>query len=195
MNLEALKLIAVTNSDSVKQADVIVCLEGDEYLRPEKSVELFQQKMAPLILISGGVRGGEPFSIPPEKIEKYLLDKGMKKNNILIESVSQHTRGQAEEVMKIVKERQWKSIILVASAFHQPRAFLTFLKAMKEQNLMIKVFNAPALHSWFTPSSVQSTRMELLQKEIEKIEEYQKKGHVATLQEAFEYQKWKEQQL
>ena len=83
----------------------------------------------------------------------------------------------------------------MASGFHQPRAFLTFLRAMKEAGLKIQIFNAPAKGlPWFKKTSLGKTRLELLEEEFAKIEKYAKEGHLVPLQEAINYQKWKEKQ-
>ena len=96
--------------------------------------------------------------------------------------------------MKIVKERKWKRIILVASHFHQLRAFLTFLKTMKEAKLRIKIINVPVRElPWFKRTSLGKNRFQLLESELKKINQYIKKGHLVTVRETLKYQKWKEQ--
>jgi len=97
--------------------------------------------------------------------------------------------------MKIVKEKKWKKIILVVSHFHQPRAYLAFLRAMKDLNFKIQIFNAPVRElSWFNKTSLNKNRLQLLEEELKKIKKYIKKGHLVTIKEAIDYQKWKEKQ-
>ena len=62
-------------------------------------------------------------------------------------------------------------MILVASAFHQPRAFLTFLKAIENSKIKLQIFNAPCKD--------YPQKLDLFNLELKKIKEYQIKGHVA----------------
>ncbi len=193
MDSEEIKLIAIVSNELVKKSDAIVCLEGDNHLRTKKAWELLKSEMASIIVVSGGLKGSLG-SIPALEMADYLKKKGVPDDNIIVESASKNTYGQAQNVIKIVKERKWKKIILVASAFHQPRAFLTFLKAVRDYKVEIKIFNAPAKHLWFEEKELGLSRLELLSGEFKKIKEYQKKGHVVSIKEALEYQKWKEKQ-
>ena len=192
MEIEKVKLMAITSGGLLKKADAVVCLEGDGQIRIQKSLELFKKKWAPIIVVSGGLRSSLS-SIPAEKMAELLIKEGVPKNKIIIENISHNTYEQAIEVMKIIRDKKWKKIILVASKFHQPRVFLTFLKVMEKFKLEIRIFNAPADHLWFKKTKWGSNRISLLSKEFDKIEEYQKKGHLLTIKKAIKYQKWEEQ--
>jgi len=189
-----IELMAIVYNDLIKKSDAVVCLEGDGYSRINQSVKIFKDGLAKNILISGGFTGLPPFTIPAGKMSKRIL-KSIPKNRIIIEENSKNTYEQGREVMKIIKNRKWKRIILVASHFHQPRAYLTFLKTMEDANLKIQIFNAPARDSsWFDKTSLGLSRLELLEEEFKKIDKYTRKGHLASIDEAIKYQKWKEKQ-
>lgn len=191
--LEALKLMVLSSNDRLLKSDAIVCLEGDGYSRIEKATELFKEKWAKKVLISGGYNH-PPFSLPAKDLAKKLIRRGVPPQSIILEEKSQDTYEQGKEVMKIVKERKWKRIILVASHFHQLRAFLTFLEAMNGARLKIQIFNAPVRKlAWFEKTALGQTRFQLLETELKKINQYSKKGHLVTTKEALAYQKWKEQ--
>ncbi len=186
MDSEELKIISLVSSDIISKSDAIICLEGDGQERTKRALEIFKQGFAPVIIVSGGY-DNPPFSIIASKMADYLLGQGVKKSEIIVEQISQNTRGQALEVMKMAKEKKWEKLILVASIFHQPRAYLTFLKAMDELGLKILIINASVEN--------QHPSQELLDLEFKKIKEYGEKGHVFTFNQVFEYQKWKEQQI
>jgi len=190
---EILKLMVLVNNERLLKSDAIVCLEGDGYNRIKLSSKLFKEKWAKKIVVSGGYNH-PPFSIPAKDAVKELIKRGVPSQSIILEEKSQDTYGQGKEVMKIVKERKWKRIILVASHFHQLRAFLTFLKTMKEAKLRIKIINVPVRElPWFKRTSLGKNRFQLLESELKKINQYIKKGHLVTVRETLKYQKWKEQ--
>lgn len=191
--LEKIKLMAIVSGDIIKKSDAVVCLEGDGYNRLDWTIKLFQKGLAKRIVISGGYNN-PLFSIPAEKMAERLIKRGIPPERIILEKKSQQTYEQAVEVMKLAKEKKWKKIILVASQFHQARAFLTFLKAMKDAKLKIHIFNAPVRGlSWFEKTGLGLTRLQLLVEEFKKIDEYMEKGHLVTIKEAVKYQKWKEE--
>ena len=86
-------------------------------------------------------------------------------------------------------------IILVASNFHQYRAFLTFVQELYNNNLekIIKIYNAPCILPWFK-SLDWGTRHELLEQEFIKIEQYQLKQDVCSYKKGLKYLQWVEQQ-
>lgn len=185
------QFIALVDSDILMPSDAIIFLEGDGYNRIDKVVQLFQQKLAPVIVFTGGIYKPEYGSLNEEYIFPKLKEKGIPDSAIISEQKSQNTREQAEEVMKLAKEYNWKSIILVASNFHQYRAYLTFLKGMQDMNLSLQILNAPAELEWFSETG-WGKRIDLLKDEFKKIEEYKKNGHIASFEFAIEYQKQKE---
>ena len=195
MKFEKLKLIAVTNNDFIKKSDAVILLEGDGYSRVNHTVKIFKNGLAKNIIVSGGNTDNPPFTIPAGELAKKLLKENIPKKRVIIEEKSKNTYEQGAEVMKIIKKMDWKKIILVASHFHQSRAFVTFLKAMKNAGLKIQIFNSPVRGlSWFQKTSLGTSRLKLLEDEFNKITEYYKKGHLVSIKEALDYQRWKESQ-
>ena len=184
------KFIILVDNEPLQKVDAIILLEGDGFFRIAKAKELLHSRMADLIVVSGGVDNPEygSFAGLAEELEK----QGVQKNQIIVEDKSQHTKEQAEQVLNLATEKGWTKILLVASHFHQYRAFLTFLKAMSSSDQKIMIINA-AVHDlpWFKENA-WGKRYDLLEKEFEKIEKYQQSGDVAGFREAIEYQQWKE---
>lgn len=193
--LKTLQLVVLIGNESLKKSDAIVCLEGDGYARIKESADLYKKRWAPFVVISGGSNRPEAGCYPATILKTMLEKEGISSDRIILENKSQHTRDQAVEVMKLVKEKGWRKILLVGSHFHQLRAFLTFLKAMQEANLKIQIINAPVRDlPWFKPSPFGPTRIELFTAELIKMEQYSKDGHIANIDKAIEYQEWKEKQ-
>jgi uncharacterized SAM-binding protein YcdF (DUF218 family) len=193
MDTKYATITAIVSNDSVKKSDAVIWLEGDGLTRMNEVIRVFEQGLAENIVISGGF-DSEPIGIPAPKLAEKLYKKNIPKDKVIIEGISQNTFEQGTEVMKLVKKNNWKKIILVASHYHQLRAFLTFLKTMENANLKIQIYNSPARNiSWFE-KVVNKNRKELFEGELEKIEEYSKKGHVASVEDAIEYEQEKELQ-
>jgi uncharacterized SAM-binding protein YcdF (DUF218 family) len=167
-------------------------LEGDGLNRYQKAVELYNLKFADKIVFSGGITDYEYGSFPFSDVLPHILQTGVPSSDIIHEDKSLNTREQAIEVVKISIQNNWKKIILVATHEHQYRAYLTFLKEIIDSKSNIIIYNSPARNlGWFVESG-WGLRFDKLEKEFDRIEIYSKMGHLASYEQAIEYQKWKE---
>lgn len=184
--------ISLVDNDSIRKSDAIVLLEGDGLNRYPHAVKLFREGWAPSLIFSGGITDYDYGSFPYTEIKPLLLQAGIPEEKLYHEAQSLNTHEQAEEIVKLCREQNWKKIILVASPYHQYRAYLTFLKSVQKTKSKIVIFNAPARQlPWFLPNR-WGDRYTCLQQEFDRIEKYSAFGHLATYQEAIEYQRWKE---
>ena len=189
------QFIALLGSETLAPADAIILLQGDGLARVGKAAELYAEKMAPIVVISGGVRGGRARgSFPTEQMEQALIAQGVPQSRVMIESVSTNTREQAEQIFDLVKEKKWRHIILVASNYHQYRAWLNFLQVRSERRSACNITSAPVALPWFT-TQVWGKRIDLLEDEFRKITLYQRRKHVASFTQGIEYLKYKEARL
>jgi uncharacterized SAM-binding protein YcdF (DUF218 family) len=104
-----------------------------------------------------------------------------------------HTDEQANNVIDLCIKFKWKRIILVASNYHQYRAYFTFFRKLSIKNLenSIEIINAPADNlSWFAENG-WGIRYDLLQFEFEKIEKYFKEDYQLYYNKILDYFKWK----
>jgi uncharacterized SAM-binding protein YcdF (DUF218 family) len=186
------QFVCMLPNDPLEKADAIALLEGDNLDRIPEAARLFKEGFAPLIVITGGFRGDPAHSTPASEMKPEMVSAGVPEKSIVLEESSQNTREQAVEVMKLAQEKAWKKLIIVASHYHQYRAFLTFLKAMREAELDLVLMNAPVRDLPWFKDDTQGKRVDLLAKEFERIAEYQKKGHVASYEDGIEYLQWKE---
>ena len=194
MDTELTIITAIVSNDAVKKSDAVIWLEGDGLSRMDEVIRVFQQGLANYIVVSGGFDDGRAVAIPASKLAEELYKKGIPTEKVIIEGASQNTFEQGTEVMKIVAQKGWQKIILVASHYHQPRAYLTFLKAMINAGLKIMIYNSPTRDlAWFE-KVVDKNRAELFEGELKKIGEYGAKGHICPVKDALEYQAWKEKQ-
>jgi uncharacterized SAM-binding protein YcdF (DUF218 family) len=99
-------------------ADVIVVLGGGSHERPERAAELFRQRAAPRILISGA--GDDEIN------RQILLQSGVPAGAIEVEDKSMTTRENAEFSIELLRAEKIRSAILVTSWYHSRRALKTF---------------------------------------------------------------------
>jgi len=188
MTVKEQLVILVSNDVIPAKTDAIVLLEGDGFSRISTACDLIKNKYADKLVFSGGIDNPSYGSYTYDKCLPYILEAGVNEEQIITELESQHTREQAKFVVEKCLEYKWKSFVLVASHYHQCRAFLTFLKILQETELdkKIRVYNKPALPAWHEPSP-WGKRIDLLKSEFEKIGQYTKLGHIATYESALVY--------
>ena len=189
------RFIVLACNDRLKLSDAIVLLEGDGLYRIDKAVELWNQGWAPVVLISGGILNRSYGSFPALEMLPVLIEKGIPKSAIIVDSKPMNTKEQAISTIYWAISNNYKRLILVASHYHQFRAYLTFLKEVIDQKSNIELVNSPASQlDWFSEEP-WGQRFRLMEQEFERIINYSSKGDLATFEEAIEYQVWKETQL
>ena len=195
MSIELATITAIASNDMVKKSDAVIWLEGDGLARLDEVLRLYRAGLADFIVASGGVNDPQrSVAIPALELAEALYKEGIPRAKIIIEGASQNTFEQGTEVMKIVAQKGWKKIILVASHYHQVRAWLTFLQTMKNAGLKIEIYNSPARDLPWFQKIVNKNRKELFEDELKKIDEYRVKGHIYPIEDALKYQEWKEKQ-
>lgn len=186
------KFIALLGSEKLKKAEAIILFEGDGLFRCQHAADLYRQGWSKKIVISGDTTNLGYGSYPTIYLLPELLKLGVAKKDILIDRDSINTLDQAVNILKLAKQKKWKRIILVASHYHQYRAFLTFLQELQGKKLKIELINSPADDlPWFSKNK-WGRRIDLLESEFEKIEKYGQDGHVASFAEAIKYFSLKE---
>ena len=129
----------------------------------------------PMILLSGG-HGEEPYLLSARKLAPKVLGKGIRHDRLLFDHDSETIREQAVNTIDRAKEDGWVRLMLITSAYHLPRAFLTFLKAIQEADLEEKLEMVPATMTdptpwWAPPDGMTTSRIELFEQELITIDE------------------------
>lgn len=169
------------------RGDAIILLEGDGLARIPTAIELLRQGGGPFIVVSGGL-DKPPHCITAEKMAGRLMGLGVAPDRLIIDNASLNTQEQATKVYALATEHGWRRLLLVASPYHAPRAFLTFLRVLIDagRDKELHLVSVPAASSWFTtPDGLEATRLELLDDEFAKIDRYHE--HVATYTEGLAY--------
>ncbi|MEZ2130667.1 MULTISPECIES: YdcF family protein [unclassified Sinorhizobium] len=110
--------------DPLEKTDIIVVLGGDGPPRATHAAELWQQGLAPRILVSGS---GDCLSI-----RDAMINQGVGAGAISVECKSASTWENAEFSAPLLKSMNVHSGALVTSWFHSRRALDSFAFAAKE---------------------------------------------------------------
>ncbi|MBM3840111.1 MAG: YdcF family protein [Verrucomicrobia bacterium] len=96
------------------------------------AVELFKRKHAEVLILGGGggrsrLPPGNPWS-EGEVMKAWLASLGVTGTNVFPLRNCANTREEAVQVAAMARERQWKRVLLVTSAYHMKRAAGLFVK-------------------------------------------------------------------
>ncbi len=93
------------------------------------TARLYQAGRVSRIIISGGNYPWGPKSLSEaELIADLLIEWGVSRDDILLETESRNTRENAINTAALVRQHRIGSTLLVTSGFHMPRAIATFRK-------------------------------------------------------------------
>jgi uncharacterized SAM-binding protein YcdF (DUF218 family) len=112
--------------DEARPADVILVLGAAEYrgrpsqvlrARLDHALELYQQKMAPLVLTTGGA-GGDPVFTEGGVGRSYLINHGVPPESIIVESGGETTVESTAMAGEIMRRMGLRSVIVVSDGYH-----------------------------------------------------------------------------
>jgi uncharacterized SAM-binding protein YcdF (DUF218 family) len=115
--------------DPLVQSEAIVVLLGGPGDRPRRAAEIYQQGLAPIVLMGQTARGiGET-----EAHLQALLHSGVPRAAIAILSgdVVSSTHDEALEVRDYVRSHRIRRITVITSAYHSARVRWTFRKVLR----------------------------------------------------------------
>jgi len=104
-----------------------------------------------------------------------------------------HTHTEALAHIAHAKMRQWKNVYVVASPFHQLRAFVNTVSIVLRQYPELKVFSVLGTHLPWMDKAIHSQnvesgkRFELIQNEWKRIEAYHAKGDLVSARQVLDY--------
>jgi hypothetical protein len=124
-----------------------------------------------------GIGEGQLLPVPPVPADTQLL----------------HTFIEAQSAIRYAREQEYKTLVVTAAAFQQPRAFMTAV------TLALREYPQLYLYSWpgkplpwqeevtHSQGEVQGTRAELIAGEMDRIKSYYAKGDLASVDEVLDY--------
>ena len=119
--------------DPPEKSDAIIILSDDNFYadRATRAAELFRQKLAPVVVASG-VRL-RPNAGIAELMTHDLIERGVPRENVLpFPQDADNTREEVQFLQKLVREKNWKSVIVVTSNYHSRRAKYIFGKILAD---------------------------------------------------------------
>jgi len=129
---------------AIPNADAVLVLGGGlkPALAPRRGVEvseggdrllaglrLMRDSKAPLLITSGGsisFTAADPAPADAISARELAVELGLPASQILINPGSRTTAEEARDIGALARQRGWKTILLVTSAFHMPRSIATF---------------------------------------------------------------------
>lgn len=128
---------------------IIVLSGGRADERVRQAAELYRQRYAPVVLLSGGEQM-VGISIP-ELQRRQALARGIPARALLIEPGSTSTREQAERLRPMLERRGVRRAIVVTSTFHTRRTRYIFRKVFRGSGIDVRVY--PVQGDWFNPEA------------------------------------------
>lgn len=142
--IATLVLVASGLRDDIANADVALVLGSKVELdgtpsprlraRLDRALELFRSGCFPSLIVSGGV-GNEGYD-EAAVMRDYLVSHGVPAERIILDSIGDTTFASARNTVRIARERNFRSVLVVSQYFHIPRS-----------RLALKRFQIPVVHS------------------------------------------------
>jgi len=180
------RFMAFVSREDPCKGDVIFLAEGDGYHRVDYAARLYLDGYAPRIVMVGGDTRREYGSFLSSELKERLSDLDVPDEAVLLEETAAHTKAEADRVMELAREHGWKTILIVTSPHHQYRMFLTLLRSMHRAGLDLNIRNTSAPLPWFSDLP-WGRRADLIERELQRIDDYQEKGDVASYEEGIAY--------
>ncbi len=124
---EAVVILGGGSANLRARGEVFSILIGASALRGMEGIRLYELLDEPLMIVSGGsnpfLGGGIPESV---LLLDMLLEAGVPRERIVLESTSQSTREQAKKIKPLLDDHGIKSFLLVTSPIHMSRSVAVF---------------------------------------------------------------------
>lgn len=153
-----------------------------------------ENKVKKILLMQTGAISGYPGI---EVWKRELMQTGIPESKIAgvppTDTSILHTLIEAQSMVQHARQQGYQSVVLVASPFQQLRAFMTAVTAAKWHYPELRLYSQPGVALPWTEQVTHSqgklhgTRSSLIAGELERIEQYQAKGDLASVKEVLDY--------
>ncbi len=136
-----------------------------------------------------------------------LAAVSVQRKDIIVMPPALHTAAESENLLRLMKERGWKSVTITSAPQHQLRCFLQIIDSMKRLGIYVRAYNRTSQKvSWREPlkktvlggGEIGGTLIDHVQAEYDRIVKYADPTGTgysmnATIPEMFEYLKAREE--
>ena len=109
-------LFVFPREDSPRAVDAVVVLAGSPADRLPAGLELVRRRVAPVLYVSDGAR----------ETTGRLCHRTVPYRVVCLRPEPYSTRGEAETVARVARERRWSRVLIVTSDYHVRRARMLF---------------------------------------------------------------------
>src|SRR6516164_3957338 len=122
----SLRIEQQSTRDEAQPADVILVLGAAEYrgrpsqvlrARLDHALELYERKLAPRILTTGGA-GGDPVFTEGGVGRSYLMSRGVPSEAVIVETEGESTVHSTALAAEIIRRMGLNSVIVVSDGYH-----------------------------------------------------------------------------
>ena len=133
VGMAAVSVMWAGSHDDTTSVDAIVVMGAAQYdgvpspllaSRLQHALDLWKQKQAPLIAVTGGKRPGDRFT-EGDTSRRWLTDRGVPAADIVVESSGRSTWESIENLAPLLNEVDVDSVVVVSSSWHVQRAALS----------------------------------------------------------------------
>ena len=143
----AARLLMVGDKD-LHPVDVIIVLSGEQGERVATGVKLYQEGLAPRLLMTGGpVEWNVAAADIMAEQAKFL---GVPEKDIVLEKRATSTYENALCSLNILKKNGWHSAIVVTSPYHLRRTRMTFNNVFRGSGIRLSFYGAE--DPWLDPT-------------------------------------------
>ena len=135
-------------SQQPEKADLIVPLGGGSSNRVYKAAELYEQGLAPNVLLIGA--GGHDANTRPHSSDwriRFLLEHGVPDNMLVFDATSTSSWEEAVNTLRLMRERHWLRVLVVSDPPHLRRLAWAWGKVFEGSGKEYRLIVAP-LESW-----------------------------------------------
>ncbi|MGB9662253.1 MAG: YdcF family protein [Moorellaceae bacterium] len=137
----------VVEDNALQPADVIIVLSGEQGERVETAVKLYKQGFAPRLLMTGGP---VEWNVAAADIMAWQAESlGVPPQDIVLERRASSTYENAVYTLEILKQKGWRSAIVVTSPYHLRRTRFIFEKVFAGSNIRLSFYGAE--NPWLVP--------------------------------------------
>lgn len=168
------------HQDRIEKGDAILVLGGGRSERVLQGAELFREKYADMIMLTGEfeqIMSGPIYHWALQG-RKLANSRGVPWDRIIPILDSMSTHDDAALSLAECQKRHFKSLIVVSEPYHTQRAYYVFKKAYKSSGIKVIVY--PVQHSWYSRDTWWYSENGLLAttNEYIKFVYYQLKGYI-----------------